>query len=371
MARRASTTHASAAIGDEARKLAASALEQLDQPKQELTLELGAHQLKLTSLDKALWPATGDRPPRTKRDLARYYATISPLLLPHLADRPITIKRYPNGLGGQSFYQRHWEQARPPFVETVRAFAEQRSGDADFLLCNNVPTLLWLAQISALEIHPWYSRVTTAKDGRRLPDTFDGSVERIQRSALNYPDFVVFDLDPYVYSGKERAGAEPELNRRGFEQAVAVAQRLKQLLDEAGLPAQVKTSGKTGLHIYVPIQRTLPFEQTHAFAARIAQQLVAQDPEHTTIDWAVETRRGKLFVDFNQNVRGKSLASAYSPRALPEGTLSKPLSWEQLGKVYPTDFTLDDAQALARQPDPWGDVGAARVDLAKYPALAG
>jgi bifunctional non-homologous end joining protein LigD len=213
--------------------------------------------------------------------------------------------------------------------------------------------------------------VATIDGDRRLPDTFDGSVERIERSALNYPDFVVFDLDPYVYSGKEREGEEPELNRQGFEQAVAVAKRLKPMLDEAGLPAFVKTSGKTGLHIYLPIERTVTFAQTHAFGERIAQQLVDQDPEHTTAEWSVETRRGKLFVDFNQNVRGKSLASAYSPRALAEGTLSKPLAWEQLGRVYPTDFTLDDAADLAEQPDPWGDVFGKRVDLARRPALTG
>jgi bifunctional non-homologous end joining protein LigD len=283
-------------------------------------------------------------------------------LLPHFRDRPLTLVRYPSGISGPHFYQRHPEQP-PPFVQTVRLHSDQR-GDAEHLLCSNLATLLWLAQIADLELHSWYSRVTAEGDAAGLPTSFDGSPARIEASVLNYPDFVVFDLDPYLYSGSERPGAEPELHRAGFERACEAALLLKEQLDQLKLSSFVKTTGRTGLHVYVPITRRLPFDATHAIAETIARHLASLHPERLTTEWAVKRRTGKLFLDYNQNARGKTLASIYSPRVLPSAAVSMPLRWDELGKVYPTDFTILSAPERLREVgDLWAGILESKQDL--------
>jgi bifunctional non-homologous end joining protein LigD len=183
-------------------------------------------------------------------------------------------------------------------------------------------------------------------------------------SVLNYPDFVVFDLDPYLYSGQEARGAEPELHPKGFEATCEVALWLKELLDGLGLAAFVKTTGKTGLHIYVPIVRSLDYDATHTISETLARYLVQQHPREVTIEWAVPKRRGKVFADYNQNVRGKTLASIYSPRVLPWAAVSMPLRWDEVGKVFPTDFTLLTApDRLDRIGDLWSSILASKHDL--------
>jgi bifunctional non-homologous end joining protein LigD len=340
-------------------------VEQLRQPGARLVVEADGERVALSSLDKILWPAYEQRPALTKRDLAIYLATVSPWLLPHLRDRPLTLARYPSGLGGNRFYQRHWRARRPNFVETVRLYAEYSGRDDEHLLCNNLATLLWLAQIGALELHTWYARARAEADAADLPTTFTGSTERIAASVLNYPDFLVLDLDPYLYSGDEPSGAEPELHRVGFARTCEAAGWLKEALDRLGLAAYLKTSGKTGLHLYVPIERQQPFPAVQALAEALAEEQVAAHPEQLTTVWAVKERRGKIFLDVNQNVRGKSLASVYSPRALPWATVSTPLRWDELGRVYPTDFTLLTVpDRLAAVGDLWADILTAKQTLA-------
>ena len=154
----------------------------------------------------------------------------------------------------------------------------------------------------------------------------------MQQSVLNYPDFVVFDLDPYLYSGKEARGAEPELHPEGFAATCQAALWLKEMLDSLGLASFVKTTGRTGLHIYVPIQRTLDYHATHSISETMARVLAQQHPGEVTIEWAVDKRRGKVFADYNQNVRGKTLASIYSPRVLPWAAVSMPLRVGRSGR---------------------------------------
>jgi bifunctional non-homologous end joining protein LigD len=250
-------------------------------------------------------------------------------------------------------------------VETVVLYSDHNKGDGEYLLVNNLATLLWLGQIADIELHTWYSRVNPAGDAEGLPTTFAGSMENMLQSALNYPDFVVFDLDPYLYSGKEARGAEPELHAEGFAATSEVALWLKEMLDDLGLTSFVKTTGRTGLHIYVPIVRSLDHHATHSISETLARFLAQQHPAQVTIEWAVDKRKGKVFADYNQNVRGKTLASIYSPRVLPWAAVSMPLRWDEVGKVFPTDFTILTAPDRLRQVgDLWSDILNAKHDLA-------
>jgi bifunctional non-homologous end joining protein LigD len=294
-----------------------------------------------------------------------YFARVSPYLLPHLRDRPLTLVRFPNGITGQHFYQKHYEQPLPPFVETTWLYSDHNKGDGEYLRANNLATLLWLGQVADIELHTWYSRVDASGDAAGLPTTFAGSVENIRQSVLNYPDFVVFDLDPYLYSGKEARGGEPELHPDGFAATCQVALWLKAMLDDLGLASFVKTTGRTGLHLYVPITRTLDYHATRSVSETLARFLVQQHPKEVTIDWAVDKRKGKVFLDHNQNLRGKTLASIYSPRVLPWAAVSMPLRWDEVGTVFPTDFTLLTAPDRLRQVgDLWATILDAKHDLA-------
>jgi bifunctional non-homologous end joining protein LigD len=332
---------------------------------EKLILTVDGHEIAFSNLNKVFWPAHGDQRALTKRDLVVYFARVSTYLLPHLHDRPLTLVRFPNGITGQHFYQKHYEQPLPPYVETVRLYSDQNKGDGDYLLGNNLPTLLWLAQVADIELHTWYSRVNPAGDAEGMPTTFAGSIENMHQSVLNYPDFVVFDLDPYLYSGKEARGAEPELHPEGFTATSQVALWLKEMLDGLGLTSFVKTTGRTGLHIYVPIERKLDYHATHTISETLARFLAQQHPKEVTIEWAVGKRKGKVFADYNQNVRGKTLASIYSPRVLPWAAVSMPLGWDEVGKVFPTDFTILSAPDRLRQVgDLWSDILSHKHDLA-------
>jgi bifunctional non-homologous end joining protein LigD len=339
-------------------------LPQLDNAKDRIALHVEGHRIALTNLNKELWPKLGRRRALTKRDLLHYLAEVAPYALPHLHDRPLTLSRYPNGINGQHFYQKHWAGPLPEFVETVRLYSSHNEGDQEYLICNNLPTLLWLGQLGDLELHTWYSRVSPEPDGHRLSSTFTGSEQQIERSLLNYPDFIVFDLDPYIYSGREAKGAEPELNRKAFAKTCEVARWLKDVLDSLSLSSFVKTTGRTGLHIYVPILRELDYDAARAACETIGRFLLQQHPREVTMEWTVEKRAGKVFLDHNQNVRGKTLASIYSPRVLPEAAVSMPLHWNELGEVYPSDFTILTAPArLTAAGDLWADILEAKHDL--------
>ncbi len=347
-------------------------LQQLEQTGGKLKLEVDGYTLGLTNLDKVMWPEHEGERALTKRDLMRYFVSVAPALLPHLHDRPLTLVRFPNGIAGGHFYQKHYDQPMPAFVQTVRIYSDQNAGDGDYVVCNNLPTLIWLAQLADLELHTWYSRINPEPDAHGRPTVFSGSVETMRASVLNYPDFVVFDLDPYLYSGKERPGDEPELHRAGFTATCEVAVWLKAVLDSLSLSSFVKTTGKTGLHIYVPIVRNLDYGATHAVAETLARYLVQQHPQRVTAEWAVEKRRGKVFVDYNQNVRGKTLASIYSARVLPWAAVSMPLTWSEVengASIFPTDFTILSAPGRLRdRGDPWAGILDAKHDLS---ALAG
>lgn len=338
--------------------------DQLDTPKQRLTLEVEGRRLPVTNLDKELWPGEGRRKPLTKRDLLRYLARVSPWMLPHLADRPLFVTRFPNGIAGKSFYQKHWDPV-PPFARTVAIYSSSGDEDGEYIICDNLPTLLWLGQMAGLELHAWYSRTERAPDALAHGKRFTGSEAALEKSVLNYPDFVVFDLDPYLYSGKEQKGAEPELHRRAFQRTRTLALRVRDRLDRLGLETWVKTSGRTGLHLYLPVIRELDFDAARALAETIARHAQRAHPREVTVEWAVERRKGKIFFDYNQNSRGKSLAVPYSPRRHPAGTISTPVRWDEIERIYPTDFTLRTVpDRLENGGDPWAGILESKQDLA-------
>jgi bifunctional non-homologous end joining protein LigD len=336
----------------------AQVLSQLDNAKAALTLAVGTHRIKLTHLDRVYWPADPSlqQPAITKRDLLRYFAQVSPFILPHLADRPLTMIRMPDGIGGQRFFQKHWEQERPAFVESVSVWSDSKDEKHDYLLCQNLPTLLWLAQSGTLEFHVWHSRARGGDDTSAQTTDYDSSLEALESSVLNFPDYVLFDIDPYIYSGNERAGDEPELNTVAFEKGKEVAFWLRELLAGMKLEAIVKTSGKTGLHVFVPIKRTIDFDAARHVSELVGRHLVRAHPKDVTVEWSIPKRTGKIFMDYNMNVRGKTLNVAYSPRGVAGAPVSMPLTWEELAGAHPLDFRITNAaERLAQAGDRWAD----------------
>jgi len=331
---------------------------QLDNTRAGLTLDVGAHRVRLTHLDRVYWPADAalKQGALSKRDLLRYLAQVSPYMLPHLADRPLTMIRMPDGIGGQRFFQKHWEQERPAFVETITVYSGHKDESHEYLLCNNLPTLLWLAQSGTLEFHIWHSRARTGPDAASQSTDYASSLETLEDSVLNYPDYVLFDLDPYIYSGKEAPGGEPELNTVAFEKGKEVAFWLRELLQGMGLDPIVKTSGKTGLHVFVPIRRTLDFDAARHISELVGRHLMRLHPRDITLEWSIPKRTGKIFMDYNMNVRGKTLNVAYSPRGESGAPVSMPLSWEELSGAHPLDFRITNVpERLARSGDRWRD----------------
>ena len=339
-------------------------LQQLEGGKPNLTLAVGGHAIKLSHLDRVYWPADPalKQPALTKRDLLRYLARVSPFMLPHLADRPLTMIRMPDGIHGQRFYQKHWAQAKPEFADTIVVFSEHKDESHEYLLCNNLPTLLWLAQSGTLEFHVWHSRARLGADSSVKSTDYASSLATLEASILNYPDYVVFDIDPYIYSGKEKPGDEPELNTLAFEKGKEVAFRVREVLNTMGLDPVVKTSGKTGLHVFLPIRRTIDFDTAREVSEMVGRHLVRLQPRDITVEWSVPKRTGKIFMDYNMNVRGKTLNVAYSPRGAPGAPVSMPLSWEQLAKAHPLDFRITNAEI---EDDWWRDVLERKQSLEK------
>jgi bifunctional non-homologous end joining protein LigD len=342
-------------------------LAQLENPAKSIHLKVGDARIGLSNLDRIYWPAAGPRnPATTKRDLLRYLARAGRFMLPHLADRPLTMIRMPEGIHGERFFQKHWSQSLPEFVESVTVYSEHKDEKHRYLLANNLPTLLWLGQVGTLEFHVWHSRAQLAPEAAGAKTDYSSSLAALESSILNYPDYLVFDIDPYIYSGKEAPGAEPELNKRGFAGGKRVAFWLRELLREMSLEAIVKTSGKTGLHLFVPIVRTVTFDEARQICEMVGRHLMRAHPKDITMEWAVEKRTGKIFIDYNMNVRGKTLNVAYSPRGVPGAPVSMPLSWEELEAAEPTDFTIKNVPArLEKNGDRWHDVLELKHSLTK------
>jgi bifunctional non-homologous end joining protein LigD len=266
--------------------------------------------VRLTHADRVLFPDDGI----TKGDLFAYYERVAPVLLPHLRDRPFTMKRYREGIAGPGFFQKQAPKGMPEWIPTRRFTTHPRDGgsrEVDFPLVNSAEALLWMVQMHCIDMNAWYSRVDEPAR----------------------PDYVVFDLDP---------PDEPD----GFALATEVAHLIRRLLEQVGLPGYAKTSGADGIHVLAPIERRATFEESYAFAERAARLLEARHPGLVTTEWLKKKRAGVL-VDHRQNGWGKTIASVYSVRPKPGAPVSTPLRWEELTPdVRPRDFTT--AAALGR-----------------------
>ena len=275
----------------------------------DLELEVGRRRVRLTSPDKLLFPGDGV----TKRDLADYYAAIGDTLVPHLRNRPFTLKRYPYGIRGQPYFAKQAPKGKPSWVPTRQFRTWPREGGSrlvDFALVNEPAAAVWMVQMNCIDMNAWYSRV-----------------DKPQR-----PDFVLFDLDP------------PE-SRNGFAQAIEVAHLVHEALERLELRSYVKTSGADGIHVLVPITRRSTYKDTYELAELVSRGLEVEHPGLVTTEWLKKKRRGVL-VDHRQNGHGKTIASAYSVRPKPGAPVSTPLRWEELGpKVRPRDFGMREALA--------------------------
>jgi bifunctional non-homologous end joining protein LigD len=266
----------------------------------------GRRRLKLTNLDKPFWPEEGI----TKGDLLDYYRRVAPVLVPHLKDRPFTMRRYPDGAGGKAFFQKDAPSHMPDWIPTVPVQVTTRDAPRKTRtirapLVNDELALLWMVNMGCIDMNAWYSRVPK----------------------LERPDFVLFDLDP-------SEGV-------GFEAVVEVALLVKAALDELGLESFPKTSSLRGIHVLVPIERRGTYEGTRQFSEIVAGALAATNPGLVTTEWSKRKRRGVL-IDANQNGEGKTIASAYSVRPRPGAPVSTPLRWDEVNeKLNPSIYTME------------------------------
>jgi bifunctional non-homologous end joining protein LigD len=313
----------------------------------------------VTNINKVYWKATKNHPAFLKKDLIDYYEKISEFILPYLEDRPLSLSRYPNGITGKTFYQKDWDQKKPDFVTTAKIHSEHRGDSINYIICNNKETLLWVANLGCIEMHPWYSRINDFKNCNSSSKLYE------EKCGLNFPDFIVFDLDPYIYSGKEKKGEEPQYNVTGFKAAVDIAHELKDTFKELKIKSYLKTSGKSGIHIYVPVANIYTYDQTKSFAEAIAKSMADRFPKKVTLEWSTTKRKGKIFFDYNQNARGKTIASVYSLRPTGDANVSMPVNWDKIDDILPTDFTITNSPDIIRKHDAWHGIHDAKQDIGR------
>lgn len=248
---------------------------------------------------------------------------MSSVILPYLKDRPESLHRHPNGIDKKGFYQKDLEY-EPSWVETCKLHSESNNKMVNYLLCQNKETLLYMANLGCIEINPWNSRT----------------------KKLEYPDYMVIDLDPG--------------ERTSFETVIKVAQETRKLLEELNIQSYCKTSGATGLHVYVPLNSKYHYDTVRDFGKIIAYIVNRRMPEDTTIERSLSKRKGKLYIDYLQNRKGQTLAAPYSLRPRKKAPVSTPLKWNEVKKgLEPTKFTMKNIfKRLDKVGDLWeGTIG--------------
>lgn len=300
-------------------------------PGDNVELQLGERVVRLTHLDKPFWPDEG----LTKRDLLQYYADISPFLLPHLVDRPMTMKRYPNGAYGEFFFMKRAPSARPDWLQTCSV--HHPSGNViDYPLVNDIAALLWVINLGCIDLNPSYARC--------------GDVD--------HPDVLHFDLDPVP-------GAT-------FETVLDAALLVHDALDALHIPNYAKTTGSRGIHVYVPIEHGPDQREVWQFARRFASAVEKRAPKLVTTVYKVSARaRGRVLIDYNQNQWGRTLASVYSVRPKPRAPVSMPVTWSEVERGFRIEqFRLENAvQRVRAKGDLWAPMlaRARRFDLESAP----
>ena len=292
-------------------------------------MEADGRELRLSNLNKVFWPAEG----YTKGDLLAYYFNVAELILPHLRERPLTMKRMPDGIAGDFFYEKTAPSHTPEWIARCSVPSEDnKDGVIRYLMVDDLASLLYVANLGCIEMHPLHSRC--------------GSIET--------PDYLLFDLDPMEAT---------------FEQVLRIALHVKAALDALGLASYPKTSGATGVQIYVPVERGYSYEQVRDFVGTVGRMIERADREHVTMAWKIERRTGKVFIDHNMNRSGANISAVYSMRPEVGATLSTPLTWDEVeAGVTPQDFRIDTVwERFARLGDLFEPVRTAPQDLG--PAL--
>ncbi|WP_115789143.1 ATP-dependent DNA ligase [Arthrobacter silvisoli] len=293
----------------------------------------GAREVKLSSPDKVLWPSVEGQHPLTKRDLARYLISVASPFLRLNGDRPMTLQRFPEGIDGEEFFSKRPPRGAPSYLRTVTCtYPSHRRHDQ--LVFDEAAALAWAAQMGTITFHPWPVRTAN----------------------LDNPDELRIDLDP-----------QPG---RDFRDAVTAALALREVMAAAGLTAYAKTSGNRGVHVYARIRPTHEFLHVRHAVIGIARELERRMPDLVTTSWWKEERGERVFVDFNQANRDRTIAAAYSPRPLPHAPVSTPLAWDELPDADPRDFTVRTVPALLAARDcPWVEIDAAPGDISDALAL--
>lgn len=288
------------------------------------TRTFGPYRFESTHEDKVFFPGSG----LTKGDLIEYYTRIAPTMVPYLRNRPLTMHRFPDGLGGESFFQKSIPDYFPDWIARVRV--DTAAGPQNQVLCQNAATLAYLAQQGCLTPHVWLSR----------------------RDRLDYPDQLVLDLDP--------PGDDFEAVRRG-------ALRFHDLLEELDLPSGVKTTGSRGLHVLIPLDRRHTFDAARAVARRMAGILAARYPGEFTTEQRKEKRGGRLYLDVGRNAYGQTAVAPYAVRARPGAPVATPVAWDELGRreLHSRSYTVENIfRRLGQRGDAWSSIGRRAVSLA-------
>ena len=294
------------------------------------TIKVQGREVRLSNLDKLFWREEGI----TKGQLIQYYADVAPVLLPHIRDRAMVMKRYPHGASGEFFFMKRAPEPRPEWIRTCRI--DHDSGNViDFPVIDDVASLLWVINLGCIDLNQWYAKCDD----------------------VNRPDYLHFDLDP-------GEGAD-------WDGVVECGRIVHEALDTLEMPSVVKTTGSRGLHVYVPIVRGPVQKDVWTFAKALAVELAARHPKLMTAEYRVAKRpRGRVLVDYNQNAWGRTLASIYSVRPRPRAPVSTPVTWREIDKgVRIEEFRLDNVrQRVEKVGDLWKPllVARGRVDLRKY-----
>ena len=297
---------------------------------QNVTVRAGGRDVHLTNLNKVFWPELG----YTKRDLLKYYADVADVLLPHLSDRAMVMKRYPNGIGGKFFFMKRTPSPRPEWLETCE-ITHGSNNVIPFPMIQDLASLLWVINLGCIDLNPWYARCD--------------DVDR--------PDYLHFDLDP--------------VESATFERVLQTAIIVRDALSALGMDPLVKASGSKGIHMYVPIVRGPTQKDVWRFAKAFAQQMERGFPELVTAEYRVAKRpRGRVLVDYNQNAWGQTLASVYSVRPNPRAAVSTPVTWEEVESGFEIDdFRMDNVpERVKKQGDLWKPLLASkgRFSLDKF-----
>jgi len=280
--------------------------------------------IKPTNLDKTFWPKEG----YTKGDVIKYYEKISATILPYLKDRPENLNRNPNGIADRGFFQKDINFEVPRFVTIEKIYSESNKENLNYLICQNKQTLAYMANLGCIEVNPWNSRIDN----------------------LDKPDYMIIDIDP---------------GKKSFDDAITVAQETKKVLDMICEESFVKTSGKTGLHVCIPLGGRYTYEQIKPLAHIIAKLVNHRLPEITSLERTPIKRKGKIYLDYLQNSKGQTLASAYSLRPFPGATVSAPLEWDEVkAGLTPQKFTIKTIfKRLKQKGDLWKPLLSHHIDL--------